>query len=106
MAKETRKKDSVPLKITYSSHLRLRIKERLFPADYPKKVYKSAKLKLFDTATKHNIAISKLEYAGKIRNIQISYDIIEKGIEIITIHPVSNKEIQRRLLIGRWKKQK
>lgn len=92
------------MKIIYRPHLKLRIKERKFPNIYPRKIYKQAKRHYFDTQTRHFIAISRLEYAGKLRNLAISYDIIGEKIEIITIHPISVKEIKRRVLVGRWQK--
>lgn len=55
-------------------------------------------------ATLHHIAISRLEYAGMLRNMSISYDIIGKNIEIVTIHPISDKEIENKVKSGRWVK--
>lgn len=92
------------MKITYRPHLKRRIKEREFPKDYPRRVYLKSKLRFFDTATNHNIAVTKMKYAGKLRNLAISYDIIGQNIEIVTIHPVSDKELKRRIETGRWVK--
>lgn len=92
------------MKIIYRPHLKRRIKERKIPNDYPKKIYLKSKQKYFDSQTSHHIAVSSLLYAGKLRNMTISYDIIDEQIEIITIHPISDKEISDKIKSGRWTK--
>lgn len=93
------------MKIIYREHLKIRIKERNFPDDYPRMVYRKAKHHFLDLKTKHYIAITKLKYAEKVRNLAISYDIISSNIEIITIHPISDQEIKKRIKVGRWIKK-
>ena len=56
-------------------------------------------------ATNHYIAVSVLTYAGKLKNLAISYDIIDQQAEIITIHPISKKEIDNKIESGRWSKE-
>lgn len=92
------------MRIIYRPHLKRRLKEREIPDDYPKKIYKNAKLRFIDTLTNHHIAISKLEYQEKLRNLVISYDIINPNIEIITIHPISDSDIETRIKTKRWTK--
>ena len=92
------------MKIIYRPHLRRRIKERQFPVYFPRKIYNQAKIHYLDTKTNHAIAVVKLKYAGKSRNLAISYDIISENIEIITIHPISEKELKNKINTGRWKK--
>ncbi|OGM33399.1 hypothetical protein A2803_04335 [Candidatus Woesebacteria bacterium RIFCSPHIGHO2_01_FULL_44_21] len=93
------------MKIIYRPHLKRRLKERKFPDDYPHKIYKEAKFRFFDTQTKHHIAIAKMEYADKLRNLSISYDKIGNKIEIITIHPISDEDIKSRIKSKRWQKK-
>lgn len=90
------------MEIIYRPHLERRIKERKIPEDYPKKIYNQAKLKLFDTKTRHHIAVARAKYAGRISNLAISYDIIGENIEIITIFPISEKELKNKVASGRW----
>ena len=92
------------MKIVYRPHLKRRIKEREFLKDYPRKIYLKSKLHFFDAETNHYIAVAKMQYARKLRNLAISYDIIGENIEIVTIHPVSDKELKRRIETGRWVK--
>lgn len=39
-----------------------------------------------------------------MRNILVAYDIIDNAIEIVTVHIISDKEIESRILKGRWRK--
>lgn len=98
-------KYEVNRKVVYRPHLKRRLKERKFPNNYPRLVYKNTKIKFFDTLTNHYITISKLKYAGKLRNIMISYDRMGNRIDIITIHPISDKDINTRIKSGRWQKK-
>ena len=93
------------MRIVYSQHLQRRLAERQFPSGYPRKVVETSKLKFFDNATGHWIAISKLKYANKLRSLAVSYDIIGETIEIITILPITDGDIQRRRIIKRWQKK-
>lgn len=92
------------MKIVYRPHLRRRIKERGFPTNYPKKIYKVAKLRFRDSQTGHLIAVAEMEYAGKLRKLAISYDIIEEQVEIITIHPILEGDVKKRVKSGRWRR--
>lgn len=93
------------MRVIYRPHLKRRIRERLIPYDYPRKVYQKAKLHFVDSLTGHYIAVSKMQYAGKLRNLVVSYDIINTNVEIITIHPISYREINKRLISKRWRKK-
>ena len=91
-------------KIVYRQHLLRRLKERQFPQDYPRRIYKEAKTYYLDKATGHLIAIAKLEYGGKLRNLAIVFDKIGGIIEIITIYPITDEEIKNRVTTKRWTK--
>lgn len=91
------------MKIVYRPHLKVRLKERSFPQDYPRRIYKESTRCYFDTKTGHNIAFSKLSYVGKVRSLVISYDIMPEQVEIITIHAISDQEIRNKIKAGRWK---
>ncbi len=93
------------MKVIYRSHLKRRLKERKIPDNYPKRIYLESKKKFFDMATNHQIAILELTYSGKLKNLAISYDIIGQQVEIITIHPISTKEIDNKIESGRWTKE-
>ena len=90
------------MKITLVPHLEFRLKIRKIPRSYPKLIFQKPDQKFLDAETGHKIAIKRLEYNEKVRPLVISYDIIEKEIEIITIHPISEKEIENRVKRERW----
>lgn len=92
-------------KIVYRPHLIRRIKERGFPGNYPRKIYRESEYNFYDKATKHYIAVSKLKHGGKLRKLAISYDIIDGRVEIITIHPVSEKDFKSKIRSKRWQKK-
>lgn len=92
------------MKIVYKPHLLIRLKQRSIPKDYPKKIIEQPEEEYLDTLTKRSIAIKRLEFEGKLRNILIAYDIIESNIEIVTVHIISSKEIENKIQAGRWKK--
>lgn len=92
------------MKIVYRPHLKIRLKQRKISFDYPKKIIELPDQEYFDTLAKRNIAIKKLFFEGKLRNIVVAYDIIKNKIEIVTIHVISDKEIESKLRMGRWRK--
>ena len=90
------------VEIQYSSHLNLRLKIRQIPHSYPKKIYEEPEQTFFDTAEKTNIAVKKLMYNAKLRNMMIAYEQRDYIIEIITIHPIRDEQIMNRQLTRRW----
>lgn len=90
------------MKIVLRPHLKLRLKERFIPEDYPKRIIRQFELKFNDAITDHKIAIKSLEYNGKVRPMVVSYDIIGSELQVVTIHPTNEKEIKNRLKSGRW----
>ena len=93
------------MKIILRPHLKIRLEQRRFPQESPELIVKDPEKRFFDTETGREIAIKKLEYNEKIRSMVVVYDIIEGEIQIITIHPVSEQEIQNKLNRGRWIKR-
>ena len=89
--------------IVYRPHLIRRLIERKIPKDYPEKILKDAEQEYLDAGTKHRIAVKKLFYAGRLRNMVVAYDIIEDNIAIITIYPIKTSEIQNKIDSGRWR---
>lgn len=90
--------------IEYTEHLKLRLKVRKIPEEYPQKIYESPEQKFFDNAEKTFIAIKKLHYNKKMRNMMIAYEEKEGKIEIVTIHPITDEKIINRIMSKRWTK--
>lgn len=90
-------------KIIYTSHLKLRLNVRKISYDYPKMILNNPERRFFDILEKRNIAIKRLKYNKKIRNMMVAYENKGDFMEIITIHPISEEKIINRVRSGRWK---
>lgn len=93
------------VKIHYTEHLKLRLKIRKIPEDYPKKIYKNPEQIFFDNLERRFIAIKKLHYNKKLRNMMIAYKEKDGEIEIVTIHPITDEKIINRIISRRWIKK-
>ena len=76
------------MKIIYTPHLKFRLKLRGIPSHLPKKIFKEAKEHCYDSLTRHYVAVHKLTFNNKLREIALTYDKKEEVMEIITIHPL------------------
>lgn len=92
------------MKIVLRPHLKIRLKERSIPANYPKKIITSSNSQYFDTLTKHFIAIKKLKYGEGLKPMVAAYDIIDHQIQVITCYPTKLKDIKSKLKNKRWTK--
>lgn len=90
------------MKIILKPHLKIRLKQRQIPQNYPTKILTKPDERYFDTLSGRQIAIRKLKYKDKLRPMMVAYDIIEKDLQIITMHPENNREIENRIKKGRW----
>ena len=92
------------MRLLYSKHLILRIAERKFPDDYPKKIFYQPEQKFYDCQTNYNISVRRLVYNGKTRPIQLiwTYDKNTRCVKIITIYPIKQKEINNKVSTRRW----
>ncbi|MBL7150609.1 hypothetical protein ISS86_01620 [Candidatus Microgenomates bacterium] len=88
--------------IIYSEHLKNRIKQRGFPDHYPKEIYDEPKFKFRDILENNFIAIKKMLYGGKMKEIMICYTKKGQDVKIISIHPIRNNQIQNRIKNKRW----
>lgn len=90
------------MKIVLKPHLKIRLKGRLIPSNYPNKIISQPDYQYFDTATHHLIVVKKLKYVGKLRSMVVVYDIIGEAIEVVTIYPTDEQEIKNRIKNKRW----
>lgn len=82
--------------------MKIRLKERKIPQDYPNQIVFKPDNLFIDNETNHKIAIKKLLYNNKWRPMVVVYDIIELQVQIITIYPTTEQEINKRINRGRW----
>lgn len=88
--------------IQYTDHLKVRLKARNIPEDYPEKIYKNPERKFFDRVEGNSIAVKKLQYNNKERNMMIAYEEKAEEVEIVTIHPITEEQIIKRIMNRRW----
>jgi len=91
-------------KVIYTSHLEFRLEKRKIPADIPHRIYRDSNEKYYDSATAHKIAVHRLDYRGRERDVMIAYDEFEDRVEIVTVHPLKWMQKQQRIRSKRWKK--
>jgi hypothetical protein len=92
------------MKIIYTPHLKFRLKVRGIPSDLPKKIFKEAKEHYYDALTQHYVAVHKLQFNNRLREVAVTYDKKGEVIEIITIHPLKTYQKTARINSGRWRR--
>ncbi|MEK6914670.1 MAG: hypothetical protein AABW83_03395 [Nanoarchaeota archaeon] len=90
--------------IIYTSHLKKRLKLRNIPYQYPNIIFENSDERFFDVLENKYIAVKKLKYNGKLRDMLIAYESRNGYVEIITIHPIREDQIANRMISGRWLK--
>ena len=91
------------MKIRYSEHLLVRLQMRDIPEYMPRLVYEKAAKRFLDTGTGHTIAVSRVAFLGKRRDVAVSYREDHGKVLLVTIHPLKQNQIDNRLKTGRWK---
>lgn len=90
------------MKVILKPHLKIRLKARKIPQNYPREVLSQPDNRYFDISTNHMIAVRNLEYIKKLRPMVVAYDIIGEDIEVVTIYPTDDQEIANRIKNKRW----
>ena len=89
-------------RIVYADHLRLRLALREIPERLPRRLYLRAKEQFFDTNTQHRVAVARARYAGKLREMAVSFDDDGRTVTLITIHPLKEQQKANRINTQRW----
>lgn len=90
--------------IVYTAHLELRLKLRGIPRDLPGEIYRTAKESYFDRETEKIVAVRRVLYKGKKRELMVAYNETEQRARLITIHPLKEHQKISRVKSGRWQK--
>lgn len=88
--------------VVYTQHLELRLRVRGIPRDFPRRMLEKPDQTFVDRVEGNLIAVRRLDYNGKERNMMIAYKQKANSIAIITIHPIRDEQIIRRTISGRW----
>lgn len=94
------------MKITYTEHLVARLKLRKIPKSLARKVYVNREIELFDNLKNHHICLSRGKLFGKIRLLVVAYDKLEDRVELVTLYPSNEAEIENKIKSGRWTYEK
>lgn len=89
-------------RVVYTDHLKLRMKIRKIPKNYPKMIFEKPEQRYYDVAERNSIAIKRLRYNKKLRNMMIAYEEKNGEVDIITVHPITKEKIANRVTKGRW----
>ena len=89
--------------VRYVSHLEWRLRLRRIPRTLPERVYREADERFYDVITGHEIAVKRLTYRRKRRDMMVAYDRGPGVVELVTIHPLQPAQKQLRIRHGRWK---
>lgn len=92
------------MRVIYTSHLEFRLKIRDIPHGLPRQIVEDAEGHYYDNLTKHYVAVRKVEFEGRLREMAVSYDRLEDRIEVVTIHPMKAYQKHSRVRTGRWVK--
>lgn len=91
-------------KIVYSSHLLFRLELREISYLLPKRIYQTSKEHYFDKETFKKVAVKKVKFKEKLREIAVIYEEIDSEINLITIHPLKKYQKISRIKSKRWQK--
>ncbi|MCD6500700.1 hypothetical protein J7K42_01635 [bacterium] len=91
-------------KVFYTAHLKFRLKTREIPYSLPKKIYQTSKEHYFDKETLKKVAVKKVKFKKRLREMAVIYEEINSQINLITIHPLKNYQKISRIKSGRWQK--
>lgn len=90
------------MKLILIDHLKSRLKLRGVSEKTVKNIFNKSQGFYWDSLRNHYIAVSQIKYKGKTRKMLVAYDKILDAVELITVHPVTDEEIDRRIKSGRW----
>ncbi len=91
-------------KIVYSVHLGLRLKLRVISRELPLKIYRLARERYFDADTLKNIAVMRVKFRNKTREMAVVYMDRQDDVLLITVHPLKTFQKDNRIKSGRWRK--
>jgi hypothetical protein len=91
-------------KIIYFPHLLLCLELREIPYSLPKKIYQTAKEYYFDKETFKRVAVKKVKFKNKLREMALIYEETNGQVNLITIHPLKEYQKVSRIKTGRWPK--
>lgn len=75
---------------------------REIPGDYPEIILSRAKRRFKNSLKEREIAVAALPYRGKIRPMALVTELRGENFYVVTIFPLTEREIARRIQNKRW----
>jgi hypothetical protein len=92
------------MEVRYSKHLEVRLRMRGIPYELPRIIFENSRRRLYDVESGFNIAVLRVRYFGKQRDVMVAYQVNANNMRLVTIHPLKTNQLENRLRSGRWKK--
>jgi hypothetical protein len=92
------------VRVTYSKHIKTRLKLRKLDYELPRRIFENAEERFLDTETGNTIAVANDLIYGKKRNIMVAYNQETQKIKLLTIHPLKEGQKENRIKSGRWRR--
>ena len=88
--------------IIYRRHFRLRMRQREFPDGFGEMLLRDADNYYYDTEEETSIAVKRLHFKGRVRDIALVFVVEGSAIAFISIFPLKVGEIRRKIQMGKW----
>ena len=75
---------------------------RAIPEGLPETIYQEADSHFFDTQTGSIVAVKRLLFQGRERDMALSYTGSGEDVLLVTLHPLREGQLERRIQSGRW----
>ena len=85
-----------------SRHLRERMRLRGIPEGLPQSIYREADGHFLDAETGLLVAVKRLPFQGRERDMSLSYTKSGDDVLLVTLHPLREGQRERRITSGRW----
>jgi hypothetical protein len=89
--------------IIYDSHLLDRLQARQIAENWPREIIERAEAYYRDTATGNYVAVKRMRFKEKERDMAVTYAHVGSAIKAITVHPLQEGQKESRVRSGRWK---
>ena len=90
--------------IRYSEHLRYKMSLRNIDKKVVEKIFIEPDMRFYDNLTGYQIALKRMNFQGKEKELSLVYKETEDDIVLITVHPLKEGQSKSRTRSGRWKK--
>jgi len=75
---------------------------RAIPEGLPATIYQEADSHFLDTETGLLVAVKRLLFQDRERDMALSYTKSEDNVLLVTLHPLQEGQRERRIQSGRW----